>query len=406
MPLKSSEELQGYGKQAAHAWAGGEHPTLTQAVVGSVKTAGLNREQVQRVVEATNKEAHAIMHNKEGSADRVVTFDGGLARADEALRHLNSTPEPIFYGSLADYQDAPKQASAELPPAPELPPLEDPLLEVRKLAARYDSLLKQADSQLSNLETEVEWAGYSLLEAVKTANAGGSTLGEIVQAWGAAGADPYFVKRAFEEITPGLVKTGRWKETGMAEDLRKVAAVGLYADTSHPVVKAFIDFSSSVAEKIATEKVAQDLHENLAAVRSFLQNPTEETFQKVAQTPAIKGEDVKGLVSKGMDLWGKGADLAGKGAHWAASHLADKGSKAPEYAATAARGVVKGVPVVGAGLLGLKALNHIQAAGQSPVGQFVKSWIPGTQAYEQDKYDTQVAYGAIPSGYGGGGYGY
>ena len=51
---KSGEELEGFGKQAAWQYVTGKAPTLNEAVVETIKHAGLSPEQVKRVIEFAN----------------------------------------------------------------------------------------------------------------------------------------------------------------------------------------------------------------------------------------------------------------------------------------------------------------------------------------------------------------
>lgn len=85
----SGEELEVLGKQAACKYVEGCAPTLSAAVVETVKSAGLSPEQVRRVVEFANTDAYLQDFKKEGAQHRFISFDGGPADPSEVLKDLN-----------------------------------------------------------------------------------------------------------------------------------------------------------------------------------------------------------------------------------------------------------------------------------------------------------------------------
>jgi hypothetical protein len=84
----SGEELEAFGKKAAAQYSRGDG-SLTEAVVETVKHAGLSPEQVKRVVEFANTTAYLTEFKKEGSHHRVVEFQGGPADPSAVLQDLN-----------------------------------------------------------------------------------------------------------------------------------------------------------------------------------------------------------------------------------------------------------------------------------------------------------------------------
>lgn len=112
---KTGEELEVLGKHAAKQYAGGACETLNEAVVETVKHAGLSPEQVRRVIEFANVNAYLTEFGKEGSAHKYIEFHGGPADPAEVLRDLNDGGGgTIFDRGLADYSiqpEAPKTAS-------------------------------------------------------------------------------------------------------------------------------------------------------------------------------------------------------------------------------------------------------------------------------------------------------
>jgi hypothetical protein len=110
---KSGEELEVLGKAASKKFVSGQSGTLNEAVVETVKHAGLSPEQVKRVIEFANTNAFLSDFHKEGGAHKYVEFHGGPADPAEVLRDLNDGGGGnVFDRGLADYShDPPKTAS-------------------------------------------------------------------------------------------------------------------------------------------------------------------------------------------------------------------------------------------------------------------------------------------------------
>lgn len=112
---KTGEELEVLGKYAAKQYAAGTCGTLNEAVVETVKHAGLSPEQVRRVIEFANVNAYLTEFGKEGSAHKYIEFHGGPADPAEVLRDLNDGGGgTVFDRGLADYSiqpEAPKTAA-------------------------------------------------------------------------------------------------------------------------------------------------------------------------------------------------------------------------------------------------------------------------------------------------------
>ena len=110
---KSGEELEVLGKAASKKFVSGQSGTLNEAVVETVKHAGLSPEQVKRVIEFANTSAFLSDFHKEGGAHKYVEFHGGPADPAEVLRDLNDGGGGnVFDRGLADYSyDPPKTAS-------------------------------------------------------------------------------------------------------------------------------------------------------------------------------------------------------------------------------------------------------------------------------------------------------
>lgn len=116
----SGEHLEVFGKKAAADWEKAVYPTLTEAVTSIVKQAQLSPEQVKRVVEFANTSAFLSEFKKEGSAHRVIEFEGGPADVSEILKDLNDGGGgSVFDRGTLDYSSPPshgghtKTASAD-----------------------------------------------------------------------------------------------------------------------------------------------------------------------------------------------------------------------------------------------------------------------------------------------------
>ena len=104
----TGEELEVFGKKAAATYACGTCGTLTEAVVETVKHAGLSPEQVKRVVEFTNQNAYLAEFKKEGSPHKYIEFDGGPANPAGVIQDLNDGGGgTVFDRGVADYGSPP-----------------------------------------------------------------------------------------------------------------------------------------------------------------------------------------------------------------------------------------------------------------------------------------------------------
>ena len=107
---KSGEELEVLGKQAARKYSSGDSANLNDAVIETVKHAGLSPEQVKRVIEFANVGAYLSEFNKEGSTHKYIEFNGGPASPVEILKELNAGGGgTVFDRGLSDYALEPPQ---------------------------------------------------------------------------------------------------------------------------------------------------------------------------------------------------------------------------------------------------------------------------------------------------------
>ena len=111
----SGEELETFGKHAADLYGAGTSPTLNEAVVETIKSAGLAPEQVRRVVEFANTHAFITEFKKEGTANKYVVFDGGPAEVNSVLQDLNDGGGgTVFDRGTLDYSHTPKVKTASV----------------------------------------------------------------------------------------------------------------------------------------------------------------------------------------------------------------------------------------------------------------------------------------------------
>lgn len=104
----SGQDLEMLGKEAASFYLCGEACNLTEAVVETVKCAGLSPEQVLRVVEFANQSAYLKEFAKQSAAHKYVNFEGGPADPAEVLRDLNDGGGgTVFDRGNSDYNEPP-----------------------------------------------------------------------------------------------------------------------------------------------------------------------------------------------------------------------------------------------------------------------------------------------------------
>jgi len=280
----SPGKLQLMAKQAVASWSEGRHSTLNMAVANQVKLAGsMNREQMQRLVEASNQEAYRLEHTTKVGSHRIVDFKGGLARLEDVVKQATGLPEPVTYHDIQDYASPPaqtKQASwdeimgvegiekkAEADPGPYSG------LTLEKLSRRLEHEIKNAQSELDTASLHLPSARDELVMQMKRAHREGSSLGEIAQYLGAVDADPLFLKSAFQLAYPTLKQVGGHTDESYMASIKQAHAVGT-PDFEHPLARAYlglIDASTKVAaarsvlieledaqRKVAEEQAASD----------------------------------------------------------------------------------------------------------------------------------------------------
>lgn len=375
----TGEHLEVLGKQASVLWATGRASNLNDAVVATVKTAGLSPEQVRRVVEFTNTAAYLSEFAKEGSQHRVIDFGSdGPANPARVLQDLNDGGGGSSYDS-GDYRSPPprtKSASAwEETAFQQMFKTEgsggyadaNPLGEVIDLRDKLAGQYETATSELSSMELGYSDLCDSLFFQVKQAAMEGHDLSEVVEIWSRYAPHEEYIKVAFAEIGPRLVENEVFRtHSDYADSLMKKANVGL-VNPDHPLVSEFGSFCEVLSKLAETREVQQELGEGVARLTSFL---------KEAAAP-------KGLINKAVGVLGSAADHSRTGAHALGEAMFGEGSA---HAATLGNVAHKGVKYVAPALAANEVYRHTK---YNPVLNSAMGYVPGTREYYQREQELQ-----------------
>jgi hypothetical protein len=184
----SGEELEVLGKQAADIFRAGSCDSLSDAVVETVKKAGLSPEQVKRVIEFANTDTYIKEFNKEGQEHKFIEFLGGPADPSAVLKDLNDGGGgTVFDPGTNDYSHP--------PPEP-----------MRKTAAPVEEMTKTADVKSRLLRAASKMGGDEFQAGLSAGLgiggiAGGTALvlqQKRLKKEGSADFDP--VETAYEEM--------------------------------------------------------------------------------------------------------------------------------------------------------------------------------------------------------------
>ncbi len=179
---KTGEELEVLGKTAACKYSAGECPSLSEAVVETIKHAGLSPEQVKRVVEFTNQSAYRNEFNKLGSGHKYIEFEGGPADPGDVLKDLNDGGGgTVFDRGVLDYASQPSMA-----------------------AKTASALLEQNRGRLG-----IEKVARRLTEADFAAAIGMSPAGAGWGQPGSGGFDPFGEQQKMQQVAMLQAATGR-----------------------------------------------------------------------------------------------------------------------------------------------------------------------------------------------------
>jgi len=393
---KTGEELEVLGKTASSKWLDGRAKTLNDAVVETVKHAGLAPEHVKRVCEFANTDAFLKEFKKEsGVGHHVVDFQGGPADPSEVLKDLNDGGGGSVYDpGTSDYHMPPseKRASASLREEAVLAqtfgfdygiPLEDPLSDVTDLRDKLAGAYEHLSSQLSGLEIMYEDTAEILYQTVKQAALHGSSLGEIAQVLEVGAPDAKFLKIAFEQMTPRLLKEGVYRDINAALTSMDKTASRVVVNQRHPLVTAISEFAQCLDKLAHTRLAAQEVNVAQAQATAFL-----------------KSADAGGgwLVRGGKlvrDTAAKAAPHAGSAAGHAARALFGEGA-----GAVASKAVEKGVQYSPHALAAAAALLAARRVSNDPTANAVYHGVqahanPLSNDWDQETYRQQVG-GQVP----------
>lgn len=372
----SPERLESMGKRAAETWRAGLHDNLSEAVVQVVKTAGLTREQVRRVVEFTNHEAFLREFQKEG-AHRVVDFgDHGPADPAYVLQVLNSGAHgghPVEH-SVSDYNSPPtssKEASAAEEdalrdmfgaPPPELP-YAAPLGEADRLRVKLAGIRDHLTSQLTGLERAYADLSDQLHWHVKQAALNGVSLGEVMGAWEPIAPSEAHIKAAFELLAPRLLREGVFSsQEEMFGSLDKTASAGMVVNPAHPLIESFDAYCECLSKLAETRAERAEVITGLSQLTDFVKN----------------GNAVSAA-------YGKAKDLALRASVPAASVARELGG---ETAGQVVGGAVRHAPLIAAGIAANEARRHLMYSPTTrPVVDAVLQQVPMTPQYQQHNWD-------------------
>lgn len=427
----SGEDLELYGKKAASAWSLGEEKTLNDAVVETVKHAGLSPEQVRRVIEFANTSAYLNEFKKEGSQHRVIEFAGGPADPSEVLKDLNDGGGgTVFDHGMADYNREPsysKTASAlaenefwgMLGSSGVGLPESNPFGEVIDLREKIASLYENQTSQLSGLEVAYMDLSDRLYEQVKQASMHGYGLGQVIRAWGETVPDPEYVKVAFEMLVPRLMEDEVFRSLdSIGASIEKVGSARM-VNPEHPLIGEFVEYCEVLTKMAHVRAAHEEAEQALNTVNGFLTNASEEKIAGLwdklkgllqkAPPPPPPPPPRPGIIPQITGFFKDVSVPVQEGAQGLGEFLLGEGSKGSQTLGRLAGGAVRMAPYAAGGLLAYRGLQHLNALGQTPAGRAIKSYIPGTPENAIENAQMQAAYAGQPlyPGYvGGGGYGY
>lgn len=396
---RTGEELETFGKHAASLYLRQRCGTLSEAVVETIKTAGLAPEQVRRVVEFANTDAYLKKFASEGPGHKVVNFKGGPASFPDVLRDLNDGGGGTVFdkaASVSDYRLPPPDVAAlasrnlermgfmesklaEAFHVEEVPlPFEEPLREAADMKDKVAGLYDQANYELSGLETRYMDVCDLLFNQVKQASLEGVPLGHVLTIWHTINPDPEFCKAAFAMLTPRLVENEVFHSpVAVASSLEKTAGVGM-VNQAHPIVGIYEDFCGTLTKMAATRAVRDEAAEQLDVLSNFLKKAN----------AASAGQTVKEIASHIPKAWGAVTGATARASKPVAEFV--EGAIGPR-AAWAAERAVKYAPHIATGLAGEEVYQRAKA---QPAVQAAKNFalarVPYTHQNMVRQYNLQM----------------
>jgi hypothetical protein len=307
----SGEELETYGRSAACSFQGGSANSLNEAVVETIKRAGLSPEQVKRVVEFANTHAFLTEFKKEGEATKYVNFEHGPANPSEVIKDLNDGGGgTVFDRGTLDYDHEPevhktssvrsltkknqlameKVASIEneadsilagvFRSNEELIPYENPLQDVERALDKLSTARDAATADMSELEVALLDINRDLYHQVKQAALEGVPLGYVLQAWHEVLSPPAeLVKSAFAIIGPRLCKDEVFTAEQVNDSLTKTAGARA-VNEEHPIVKAFGAYCEANIKLAELRATRAEIEDGMSKLQTFRKLATQHMEQR------------------------------------------------------------------------------------------------------------------------------
>lgn len=389
----SGEDLETMGKRAADQWASGAFKTLSDSVVGTIKTAGLSPEQVRRVIEFANTHAYLVEFRKEGSAHRVIDFDGGPADPSVVLKDLNDGGGgTVFDRGTLDYNAPPagksKHASVDRAvetalfekfasssePHPDYP-YANPLGELLDLREKVAGLYEHSGSTLSGLETMYQDLAENLFYQVKQAAMNGHPLGDVLLAWQPFTSDVEYVKAAMAVIGPRLIENGVFPDSAsLGASLEKTGSAQT-PNPAHPLVHTYREYCQVLYKLAETRLVHEQAGAALGTINAFVQNydPAKiaspnpgAVLDQAAHAAARRPGLLKTITQKAHEL----SHPAGEAGHAIGELLFGEGAGGAKTLGNLASTAVKYAPHMAAGY-------GLYRASETPTGQKILDTVTG-----------------------------
>lgn len=150
-------------------------------------------------------------------------------------------------------------------------PLENPMGPLVILRDKLAGAQDQVNSELSSLEVDYADAGDQMYAQVKQATLGGTSLGDIVQAWSSSAPDPTYVKVAFQLITPRLHRDTVFNGSQQIdESIQKVGSADRMVNTNHPLVGTFETFCELLTKMASLRSFKTEVIEGLNQAHALL----------------------------------------------------------------------------------------------------------------------------------------
>jgi hypothetical protein len=246
----ASSALEELGKSAARL-AKTSGLSLTEAATQTLKTAGLNADQVRRAVEFCNIAAVNDKYASSRGPDRIVDIDGGPADPAQVVQTLKAASagadlriEALEYSAAPQRGEKRSSAIFQKVASVNLAELRD------TLQAAHEELTSQSESAKFAMQEDF----MRLKAAVKTAGLQGATLHELVKGW--SRQDHEVAKVASAQFQSEV----DWGDPVSSRTL----------NNDHPVMQYFGEFAKSAHKFQQTSMARANVEEQLHTVENRL----------------------------------------------------------------------------------------------------------------------------------------